>query len=219
MEHYFYLAVRLAVAGYILYKVWVLLFRDRLFGLWDRIPVRKPRNEREAKPSAPARKGAAQVVGRARGTYLANPAPALEPIPLVPVGPETDDTDEGQDEDFEIGPDMDRPSDEELYGAGNEQPRVTDYSTGWTFEQLTDAVAYAANPVEDDEDRKVRAAETFMLLRGTDLFDVIQRDVGNEGGVDRVIAECFDANGERLPRRKLPFSAERLAAFDSGNYI
>ncbi len=219
MEHYFYLAVRLIVAGYILYKVWVLLFRDRFFGLWDHIPVRAPRAKSEAKPAVPARKGAARLVGRAHGTYLADPAPALPPVPVIPVEPEGGaGVDDGSEEQFDVGPAMERPSDEELYGTGNEQPQVADYSTGWTYEQLTDAVAYASNPV-DDEERMVRAAETFMRLRGSDLFDVIQRDAGNAGSVDRVIAECFDPDGERLPRRKSGFSAQQLAAFDSRNYI
>lgn len=205
MEHYFYLAVRVAVAGYILYKVWGLLFRDRLFGLWERIPVRAPRTKSKAKPSAPARKEAAQVVGRARGTYLVNPAPALEPIPLVPVEPEPDgDTYEGQDEDFEIGPDMDRPSDEELYGAGNEQPRVTDFSTGRTYEQLVEMLDYLTSPARNDD-----------LINRTDMIKFTELQVGRTNAVGRLMAAGMDGNGESLPKQR---SKMELASFDIGNY-
>jgi hypothetical protein len=222
MEHYFYLAVKIAAAEYILYKVWLLLFRDRLFGLWDRIPVREPRTKTGTKSTAPVRKNIVHVVGRAQGSYIEDPAPPMPPVPVIPVVPEVagggNDIQEDQGEQFEVGPSIERPSDAELYGAGNEQPQVTDFSTGWTYEQLTDAVSFAAAPV-NDEQRMVRAAETFMLLRGSDLFDVIQRDIGNAGSVDRVIAECFDPDGNRLPRRKSGFTARQLAAFDAGDYI
>ena len=41
MEYYINLTVRAVAAGYILYRVWIILFRERLFGLWDRIHVRR----------------------------------------------------------------------------------------------------------------------------------------------------------------------------------
>ncbi len=216
MEHYLHFAAKLTAAGYILYQVWILLFRDRLFGLWDRIPVRKPRTKSKAKPSAPARKGAARLVGRAHGAYLAAPAPPLEPVPVIPVEPETDaDTYEGENEDFEIGPAMERPSDEELYGAGNEQPRVTDFSTGRTYEQLAEMVDYIASPVEDDE-LMMRTAETLSLIRGTELFEFIELQVGDTDAVGRIMADCLDGNGDRLPKRR---SKMQLASFDIDNYV
>jgi hypothetical protein len=212
MEPYLYLAVRLAAAAYLIYKVWEVLFKKRLFGVWDRIPVRKPRAKSEASPSAPARRGAARLVGRAHGSYLVAPAPVLEPVPVEPVA------DDEPDEQFEVGTGMERPSDEELYGAGNEQPRVTDFSTGRTYEQLAEAVDYIAAPVEDDE-VMMRTAETLGLIRGSDLFEFIELQVGDTDLIGRLMDDCLDESGARLPRRKSKIAQEALTSFDVGKYV
>ncbi len=218
MEYYFYLAVRLAAAGFILYKVWILLFRDRLFGLWDRIPIRAPRAKNKPKPSAFARKGGIRLVGEAHGGYLAGPAPALDPVPIILAALEDYAVGEDIDEEFEVGPAMERPSDEELYGAGNEQPRVMDYSTGRTYEQLTEAVEFMAAPVEDDE-VMMRTAETLSLMRGSDLLEFIEREVSSTYAIGLLMADCLDENGERLPKRKSKTAADQLASFDIEKYI
>jgi hypothetical protein len=219
MEHYFYPAVRIAAAGYILYKVWLLLFRDRLFGLWDRIPVRGSRPKIDDESKSHAGETTTGVVGKAHGGYIANPKSGLDPVPMIPVESVTGNTAyEEQDEEFEEGPPMEHPSEEELYGAGNEQSRVTDYSTGRTFEQIVEALAYMSAPVEDDE-MKMRTAETLWAMRGAMLLDVVGREENCIEATDRVIAECLDTNGERLSRRKTSITGEQLASFNADDYI
>jgi hypothetical protein len=217
MERYVYLAVRVIAATYLMYKVWKVLFKKRLFGMWDRIPVHRPRNQSEARSSVPAHKDTARLVGRAHGSYLAAPAPALEPVPVIPVAPEPD-SDAEPDDQFEVGPDMGRPSDEELYGSGNEQPQVTDFSTGRTYEQLTEAVDYIAAPVEDDE-IMMRTAETLSMIRGSDLFEFIELQVGDTDLIGRIMADCLDGNGKRLPKRRSKMTGTGLISFDIGNYV
>ncbi len=217
MEAYLYLAVKIAAAEYILYKVWLMLFRDRLFGLWDRISVRRTWDTKGPEPAAtPTGRKSVSLVGQARGGYLEAPV-VLAPIPLSPVE-ETAEEDDEPEEDFEVGPDVERPSNRELYGEGNEYPQVMDYSTGRTYEQLMEAATYFAAPVEDEE-MMMRTAETLSVIRGSDLFELIERQVGNTGIVGRLMAECLDENGYRLPQRKPLMPEERIASFDIGKYI
>lgn len=194
----FHLAVKCAAAGYLLYKLWIILFRHKLYGLWERIPVKQPCTATKDKPAKDRRKAriAARVVGKSKTERLAKPVKgAVLPIPDASVI--VDDT----EEDFEVGPDVELPSNEELYGAGNAYPKVADSSTGLTYEQLAETIAYVAAPVEDDE-RMMRAAEALSLMRGTDLFDIIEREVSNTYAIGRLMDDCLDGNGDRLPKRK-----------------
>ncbi len=218
MEPWIYFAVRLAAAVYILYKVWDVLFNKRLYGLWERIPVRRPTPKKEKKPSVATVKKTSRLVGEAHGGYLAGPAPALDPVPVIPVAPEDGTVDEDPEAEFEIGPDVERPSDEELYGAGYEYPPVTDISTGRTYEQLTEAVEFIAAPVEDDE-KMMRTAATLSLIRGSELFEFIEREVSSTDAIGRIMAECLDENGEILPRRRSKLAEEQLASFDIEQYL
>ena len=82
----------------------------------------------------------------------------------------------------------------------------------------TGAAKYVAAPVEDEE-MMMRTAETLSVIRGSDLFELIERQVGNTGIVGRLMAECLDENGYRLPQRKPLMPEERIASFDIGKYI
>jgi hypothetical protein len=209
----FHLAVKIAATGYLLYKLWIIVFRYKLFGLWERIPLRQPK-QKEPTQKIPREPKTAKVVGKTKTEYIDNPV--IEAIPLVPVEPETDNV---ADEEFEVGPNPERPSDEELYGADNVYPPVTDYSTGLTFEQLAEAIEYVSDPVEEENEKMMRAAETLSKLRGSDLFELIEREVSNTEAIGRLMDDCLDSNGERLPIRKSKGSAARLSEFSIETYV
>lgn len=220
MGYYFYLAVRFAAAGYILYRIWGILFRDRLFGLWDRIPVRKPVVKKVKEPVIPEKGERARLVGKTQGGYMEAPPPVADPVPVLP--PEPEPAIVGKDEDavdFEVGQPPERPSDEELYDYDDKLPPISsDYSTGLLYEQLSDAVAFMASPTDDDE-AMMRTAETLSTIRNSDVFELIEREVSSTEAIGRLFAECLDANGERLPRRRSKMTGPELSDFDFGKYI
>ncbi len=212
----FHTAVKIAAAVYILYKIWLLLFRDRLFGLWDRIFLRKASRPKAQEASPPVVNRPVSLVGPARGGYLEPPV-VMAPVPPVPAK-YTAVNDEVFDVDFETGSDVEQPSNPELYGAGNEYPQVADYSTGRSFDQLMEAFSYVAAPVEDEE-MMMRTAETLSIIRDSDLFEMMERQAGYTDIIGRLMAECLDENGNRLPKRKPLIPEDRPAFFDVDKYI
>ena len=41
METYFYFSVKTVCCGYLFYRLWIFLFRQRIYGLWEDIPSQK----------------------------------------------------------------------------------------------------------------------------------------------------------------------------------
>lgn len=211
MEYYINLTVRAVAAGYILYRVWIILFRERLFGLWDRIHVRRRVVKTVKETPIPEKDSSSRLVGKTQGNYLPDTPPVIDPVPVLPPEPEPDVVGGGEDaEDFEVGQTaaVVRPSDEELYDYDDKLPPAsTDYSTGLTFEQLSDAVAFMSAPTDDDE-AMMRTAETMLSIRNTDVFEIIEREISSSEAIGRLFNECLDGNGERLPKRKSKMMAQ-----------
>ena len=216
METYIHPAVKIVAAVYILYRVWIILFRGRLFGLWDRIPVR----QKPKKTTAASRKQG--VVGKTETSYLAED-PRAKPQP-TPV-PDTPAVEPEPEEDFDTEPDPsdfvieNRPTpteDEFEMPEDNGPAPELDYSSGLTFEQLREVIGFMAAPTPD-EDMKTRTAETLMSIRHTDVFSFIESEVTSTDAIGRLFEECLDETGQVLAGRRA--KSTPLKEFDIDRYV
>jgi hypothetical protein len=213
MEHSFYLTVRIVVAVYLLYKVWNLLFRDRLFGLWDKIPVKekRPTAPKEAKPAE--RRQESTVLGRTNKILLEDPRKAVpEPVATTDLEPTGFI---GRDEplpadDVEAPEPPYIPSDEEL--EETPLPDENGMSSGVTFDELSNVVEVLKTGLQD-EARRMEAAITLNGIRETKLMDYILCEVCRADTVENLFKECLDGDGFPLKKRN------PLEGFDMRKYV
>lgn len=208
-----HLAVRIAAAGYILYKVWRLLFRERLFGLWDRIFTGN--GKPTSKAAAPVKeKSHTAVMGRTNIVLLDDPRRAVsEPVAgseLEPTGFIGHDAPVAADEvDAPEPPPV--PGDDELYG--DEPPPGDDgMSSGVSFQELSDAAEVLVAGTQDGKRRK-KAAKTLYNIQNTEILDFIVSEVCSAETIENLLRECLDGDGFPLKKRDAP------AEFDMGKYV
>lgn len=223
MENYLNLAVRITVAGYVLYRAYVVLFRHRLFGFWDKIPVRI----KAAKPAEKIIKASSRdrtVVRKIEGDYIPEPQKKQEPVPVEveDAVPEVlSDIDLGlnqDDNDIEVT-EVYTPTADELYDLDDEYPAPDlDFSSGLTYEQLQQTIGYMSSPTKDEQ-LKVNAAETLITIRNTDIFNFIETEVSNADAIGSLFDECLDETGSVKLSLRAEAVAEAVRGFDIDKYV
>lgn len=226
METYLYFTVRLLVCGYVLYKLWTILFKEKLFGLWDRIPARPKKVNPE--PAIPVVKSSdnTDVVGKTTIVYLEDPelaakVPArsekLEPSDFI--GEEPNISEDEVESELSAQP----PTPEELL---DEQERFEvmddlapgldpDFSTGLTFDELSNAVEVFT--VQTDNEKKIiEAAKTIHTIKDTDLYEFFINQVSNQDNVESLMRDCLDEVGNPLPKRR---SKRDVKGFDMKRFV
>ncbi|MDL2230201.1 DUF4122 domain-containing protein [Alistipes sp. OttesenSCG-928-L06] len=208
------MAVRLAAAGYLLYRLWIVLFRGRVAEFWKRIPVRE--KKKPSKASEPIRHIPGPVVGATNVIILDDPKagpPVVATTELEPTG--FIGSDEPIDpDDIEVNQ-VELPTDEELYA---DNPADPDLSSGLTFDQIGEAVNVLTETVTD-EDARTRAAGTLYKLQNTDIFDFITSEVSDAVTIEALIKDCLDDAGEPLPGKVGRIEDVRLKGFDIDKYV
>lgn len=226
METYVYFTVRLLVCGYALYKLWIILFNDKLFGIWDKIPVRPKKANPDTAIPVVESSDTMDVVGKTTIVYLEDPelaakVPArsekLEPSDFIGEEPEI-----AEDEvESELSPNP--PTPEELL---EEEERFEvmddlapgldpDFSTGLTFEELSNAVEVFAMPT-DNEKQMIEAAKTIHTIKDTDLYEFFTNQVSNQDNVESLMRDCLDEEGNPLPKRR---SKRDVKGFDMSRFV
>lgn len=76
-----------------------------------------------------------------------------------------------------------------------------EFSSGLTFEQMSNAVGVITEAV-DDEQKVIEAAKTIYNIRHTDLFQFFTTEAGSAAMVEQLFAECLDSEGQPLPYRR-----------------
>ncbi len=209
MEPYFYLAVRLAVAAYILCKVWNLLFRDRMFGLWDKLLTPAAAK----KPRLAERKATGTVLGPTNRVLLDDPR-KTEPEPVATTDleltgfigqeePVTADDVEGPEQPY-------IPSEDELDMPPPDDNEMT--SSGVSFEDLDDA-ARVLKHGSTDEKLCLNVASTLYDIRNTEVMELFVREVCPAEVIENHIKGWVDADG--FPHKK----RNPVAGFDIGKYV
>lgn len=228
-ENYIHFTVRLLACGYILYRCWIIVFNENLFGIWDKIPVRPPKDAPEPVIAAVTEKEVSDVVGKTAFVYLEDPelaakVPAysekLEPSGFIGEEPEI------SDDDVESALSASSVTQEELE---EEQERFEamddlapgldpDFSAGLTYEEMANAVG-VLTVATDDEKQIIEAATTIHRIKDTDLFEFFTNQVSNLDNVEKLMGDCLDDDGKPLAVRKSKRMTEGMESFDMGKYV
>lgn len=237
MGTYVYLTVNIICAVYILYRLWLFLFRRKADGLWDRLyrwariirimmrrwhkrrmvahverekrrNVRNPK-KKEAPVIAPSTH--CEVIGKTKSVYIPDPKKAKEPVRSEPL-PESDfigeDDDISADDVDDILEPMDDEDLQELMEPGLSEADP-DFSQAMTYDDINNMVAVASG-ANKDETNTIRAVETLYSIRQSDIYEFILSESDNKDRIDRLMRERFDKN--EAPNKH----SERLEAHTSG---
>lgn len=226
MEHNFYLFVRLTAAVYLIYQLWNLIFTKKLYGIWDKIPLRTARPRPKPQPIVAVQTATDGVVGKTNIVYLEDPALAatvptrsdkLEPGDYI--GEEEDVPDD--EVEAELTPEQARAilSDDELYdtsqSSGEPDP---DFSSALTFNQIGNVVNVLTQGTDDDT-KAMEAAQTIYGIRHTEMFLFLTTQISNSSIVEQLLSECLDDSGRPLPERKSRPKPPSVASFDMNKFV
>lgn len=226
VETYIHFTVKLLVCGYILYRVWNIIFKGQLFGLWDKIPVRRPKAAPEPVISVVTEKDLSDVVGKTTIVYLEDPelatkVPAhsekLEPSDYMGEEPDiSDDEVESELSAPAVTPEELQDEQERFEMADDLAPGLdSDFSTGLTYEEMANAVGVLTDATTDEQ-KIINAAKTIHNIKDTDLYEFITHQVSNQDNVDSLLRDCLDEVGNPLPRRRSKRSVEE---FDMNRFV
>ncbi|NDV81545.1 DUF4122 family protein [Bacteroides sp. 51] len=226
VETYIYFTVKLLTCGYVFYKIWIIVFNQRLFGLWDRIPVRPPKDAPGPVITVVTEKELSEVVGKTTITYLDDPELAakipahtekLEPSDFI--GEEPDISEEEVESELSVSSVI-------LEEMQKEQERFEvmddltteldpDFSTGLTYEEMANAVGVLTDATTDEQ-KIIDAAKTIHNIKDTDLYEFITHQVSNQDNVESLMRDCLDEVGNPLSHRK---SKRDLKEFDINSFV
>lgn len=206
--NWIYFAVRVGCTLYLLYRLWDALFRQRLFGIWNRLLEAEPPATQTAEKTKDPELSDNDVLGKTHLVYLEDPEVAAT-IPMrsedLPpsdfIGEEEEipgDTVEGTLSDASSAA---PPSEEELYEDAEQTPLDTEFSRGLTYDEISNAVGVLTTAAPD-ADKTLAAAHMIFNLKNTELFEFFTTQVSNTVAVERLLAECLDNTGQPLPTRK-----------------
>lgn len=229
METYLHFAVKLAVCTYVLYRAWVVLFNQRLFGLWDRIPVRPPKGMPEQVMMVVTEKENTDVIGKTTIVYLEDPelaakVPArsekLEPTDFIGEEPDISDSDVESDLSSEPKKPEEILEEKERFEVMDDlAPGLDpDFSTGLTYEEMANAIGVLTVST-DDEKQIIDAAKTIHSIKDTDLFEFFTHQVSNLDNVEKLMSDCLDDDGTPLKVRRSKRNPEDIKSFDLNRYV
>ena len=229
MEAYMHFTVKVVVCGYFFYRVWIILFKERLFGFWDKIPVRPPKGTPEPEIIIVTERKVNDVVGKTTIIYLDDPERAakvpahsekLEPSDFI--GEEDDISDDDVESDFSsktLTPEEMQEEQERFDAQEDLAPELDpDFSTGLTFEQMANAVGVLTVST-DNEQQIIDAATTIHRIKDTDLYEFFTNQVSNQDNVEKLMNDCLNDDGTPLPERKSKRSGDGLKSFSLNKYV
>jgi hypothetical protein len=213
----------------VLYKIWILLFREQLFGIWYKIPVRQRKDAPEPEITIVKEKDLSDVVGKTTIIYLEDPEVAAKtPIRSEKLEPsdflweEADISDDNVKSDIssslvtskELQEEQERFEDTDIIAPGLDP----DFSTGLTYEQMESAVGVLTVPT-DDEQQIIHAAQIIYSIKDTDLYEFFTNQVSNQDNVEKLMSDCLNEDGSPLAERKSKQTNENLNKFDMNRYV
>ena len=216
MTYVFYVIVKVVCSFYLVYRLFVLLVRYEMFGLWERVFVTK--SDHIDVPVVGS-EHSTDILGKTTSVYLDDPST----VTIMPVRSEIifeEDADISADEVEETLARTGNPTslnDSELY---DDVPIVSDneFSQGMTFDQISNAVAVIANGTFDG-DNASEAARTLYEIRNTDMFGFFTTQVANAEAVDNLLRKYIDTNGRTLMQQSLTSNSPELLNFDWDKYV
>ena len=226
MEPCLYFSVKALCAAYLFYRLWIALFKEKLYGLWkDIFPKKK---EKSVVPLPVPVNDGTEVIGKTHIVYLDDPQAAVTPVRSEKLELLSDFI--GEDEDispddveFNIVPKTPEDILEELerfepmddYDPGVEE----DFSTGLTFERMANAVEVLTENGNGDDTKVIEAARTIYNIRQTDLFQFFTTQISNFEQVENLLKECLDGEGNPLPVRRSKLDRAELDSFSWDKFV
>lgn len=191
MENYFHIAVKLAAAGYILWKIWNAIFSRRLYGFWEWALGRARATEPVVAQTV------AEIIGRTNIVLLDDPREPVASIELEPLEQATPVSPEDVETPY-------IPSEEEL---NISPPDENEMSSGVAFDDLSAAADVLTRGTTDDE-RRIKAAKTVYDIQNTEALDFLVREVSNAAAIGNLL-NCLDADGFPKPKPATDFEMGR----------
>lgn len=238
MEHTFYMIVRVVVAAYVLYRLYIVVYKKQLYGVWEYLPAlreyllqkeEQKKSEKEKPQPIVKVESSPSVIGKTTVVYLEDPATATV-APVLTVQLETTGY-IGEEEDIspdEVESELTPPAEkvltkDEYYERLDENAPGEDLelSTGLTYQQLSQAVDVLSSPsLENRKDTEVmEVARTLYAIRGTDMFQFFASQVGNMAMVEQLLEECLDGDGQPLPKRKKRLLPNSTVTFNMERFV
>jgi hypothetical protein len=229
MDTYIHFTVRLLVCGYVLYRIWAVIFSQRLFGVWDKIPVRQKKPVPEPVITVVEEKDLSDIMGRTTVIYLEDPEVAakvpahsekLEPSDFMGEEPDISGDEiesnlsSGSVTEEEIQEEQQRFEDLDIIAPGLDP----DFSTGLTYEEMESAVG-VLTVATDDEQQIINAAQIIFSIKDTDLYEFFVNQVSNQDNVEKLLSDCLDEDGSPLAVRKPNREIEDMKFFELNKYI
>lgn len=240
-----YLTVSIICAVYILYRLWLFLFRRKAEGLWDwlyrwariirimmwrwhkrrmvaqtererRRTIRNQKKKKEAAAVAPSTH--CEVIGKTKSVYIPDPKKAKEPVRSEPL-PESDfigeDDDISADDVDDILEPMDEEDLQELMEPGLSEADP-DFSQAMTYDDINNMVAVASGANKDETDT-IRAVETLYSIRQSDIYEFILSESDNKDRIERLMNERFDEKA--APNKHSERLETQTSGFDWSQYV
>ena len=240
-----YLTVNIICAVYILYRLWLFLFRRKAEGIWDwlylrariirimiwrwhkirmiakaqrekRCTVRNQKKKKEAAVVAPSTH--CEVIGKTKSVYIPDPKKAKEPVrsePLPESGFIGEDDDISADDVDDILEPIEDEDLQELMEPGLSEADP-DFSQAMTYDDINNMVAVASG-ANKDEDATIRAVETLYSIRQSDIYEFILSESDNKDRIERLMNERFDEKA--APNKHSERLEAQTSGFDWSQYV
>lgn len=181
METYFYFSVKTVCCGYLFYRLWIFLFRQRIYGLWeDMVKYLPKKKEKPAAPVTAPKDDDNEVIGKTNIVYLEDPEitckvpTCSEPLPPAEDMEEEEDISADDVESTFTGNPSGGLSEEEKAELMSDYVSEVDedFSTGMTYEDMMNAVGVLTGENRNTNDEKViRTVKSIYDIRQTEIFD------------------------------------------------
>lgn len=245
MGMYVYLTVKIVCAVYILNRLWLLLFRRKADGLWDRLyrlariirikiwqlhkrlmaakaerercrTIRNQKKKKDAAAVAPSTH--CEVIGKTKSVYIPDPKKAKEPVrsePLPESGFIGEDDDISADDVDDILEPVEDEDLQELMEPGLSEADP-EFSQAMTYDDINNMVAVASG-ANKGEDATIRAVETLYSIRQSDIYEFILSESDNKDRIERLMNERF--NEKEAPNKHSERIEAQTSGFDWSQYV
>ncbi len=221
-----YLVVRIGCMLYVLYRLWMVLFRYGMFGIWGRLVNRADAAAWAIEPEKADGHRTEDVIGQTHVVYIEAPYAAAAAVPvrseeLPPsdfLGEEEEIPEDAVANTLSDTSSTAPPNEEELYEDAAQTPLDTEFSRGLTYDEISNVVG-VLKTTPADVDRTLAAARTIFNLKNTDLFEFFTTQADNTAAVENLLNGYLDANGECRPDRMPKGRDTGTPAFQWDRYV
>lgn len=227
MEKIVYFIVKCGILSYILYQMWLFLFRKN--GLRFFLKYLNPKETKKiSTPAVPVKEeDEISIVGKSHTIYLDALPESSEAEPIMSIDLESTDY-IGEDEDLSADDaeieirqvnvdDIMDESERFIPFEENDLPDLN-FSSGMTYEDISNAVDVIKGEKRGEEDQR-NAARLLYEVKQTDMMNFFSAQAGNMEVIELLLNENLDESGIPLPQRNNKKSSISMTDFDINKYV